>query len=119
MTDLYFYDYKFAIDIDGNGHSDRNIDYEMKRQKVIEPKLRCELMKIDPNKEKYLGTSNNHLINWNRRTKQNRLILVSNYVVCGKKKLRFFKNQETSALLDELGIRISLSSISLISDILF
>ena len=29
-----------------------------------------------------------------RRTKQNRLILVSNYAVCGKKKSRLIKNQE-------------------------
>ena len=29
--DLYFYDYKFAIEIDENGHSNRNFDYEIKR----------------------------------------------------------------------------------------
>ena len=29
-----------------------------------------------------------------RRTKQNRLMLVSNCAICGKKKLRFIKNQE-------------------------
>ena len=28
---LYFYDYKLAIGIDENGHSNRNIDYEIKR----------------------------------------------------------------------------------------
>ena len=26
--DLYFHDYKLAIEIDEDGHSDRNIDYE-------------------------------------------------------------------------------------------
>ena len=31
--DLYFHDYKFAIEIDENGHSDRNTDYEMKDKK--------------------------------------------------------------------------------------
>ena len=30
---LYFHDYKLAIEIDENGHSDRNTDYEIKRQK--------------------------------------------------------------------------------------
>ena len=31
-----------------------------------------------------------------RRTKQNRLMLVSHYVVCDKKKSRLIKNQEAS-----------------------
>ena len=31
--DLYFPDYKLAIEIDKNGRSDRNIDYEIKRKK--------------------------------------------------------------------------------------
>ena len=30
---LYFHDYKLAIEIDENGHSDRNTDYEIRRQK--------------------------------------------------------------------------------------
>ena len=34
-TDLYFHDYKLAIKIDENGHSDRNIDNETKNQKAI------------------------------------------------------------------------------------
>ena len=34
--DLYFLDYKLAIETDENGHSDRIIDYEIKRQKPIE-----------------------------------------------------------------------------------
>ena len=29
--DLYFYVYKLATEIDENGHSDRNIDYKIKR----------------------------------------------------------------------------------------
>ena len=33
-----------------------------------------------------------------RRTRQNRLTLVSNCAICGKKKSRFIKNQETSRL---------------------
>ena len=31
--DLYFYDYKLAIKIDGNGHSDKSINYELKKAK--------------------------------------------------------------------------------------
>ena len=33
--DLYFHDYKLAIEIDENGQGDRNIDYKIKRQKNI------------------------------------------------------------------------------------
>ena len=36
MTDLYFHDYKLAIEIYENEHRDRNIDYEVKKQKTIE-----------------------------------------------------------------------------------
>ena len=34
--DLYFHDNKLAKEIDENGHSDRDIDYKIKRQKAIE-----------------------------------------------------------------------------------
>ena len=33
--DLYFHDYKRTMEIYENGHSDRNIDYEIKKQKAI------------------------------------------------------------------------------------
>ena len=33
--DLYFHDYKLAIEIDENGHSERNIDYKIKGQKAM------------------------------------------------------------------------------------
>ena len=32
-TDFYFHGYKLSIEIDENGHSDRNIDYKIKRLK--------------------------------------------------------------------------------------
>ena len=41
-------------------------------------------------------------------------MLLSNLVVCGKKKLRFIKNQEAGGLLSKFWIKISL-----IADILF
>ena len=49
--DLYFHDYKLAIEIDENGHSDRNIDYKIKRQKTKEQELGCKFIRIDPDKE--------------------------------------------------------------------
>ena len=38
-TGLYFHYYKFSIKIGENGHSDRSIDYKVKRQKVIEEEI--------------------------------------------------------------------------------
>ena len=68
--DLYFHDYKLAIEIDENGRSDRNIDYEIKKKKKIEQELGCEFIRTDPGKEdfdkismKRLGTPNNCVIN--------------------------------------------------------
>ena len=49
-VDLYFHDYKLAIEVDENGLSDRNIDYEIKRQKAIEQELSCKYIRIDPEK---------------------------------------------------------------------
>ena len=34
--ELYSHDYKLAIEIDENGHNDRNIDYKRKRQKAMQ-----------------------------------------------------------------------------------
>ena len=46
--DAYFPKYKLAIEIDEHGHNDRDIDYEIKRQKAIENKLGSELIRINP-----------------------------------------------------------------------
>ena len=51
--DLYFHDYKLAIEIDQNVHSDRNIHYEIKRQKAIEQALCHMFIRIDPGKEDF------------------------------------------------------------------
>ena len=55
MTDIYDYihDYKLAIETDENGCSDRSIDYEIKRQKVIEQNLECKFIRIGPDKEDF------------------------------------------------------------------
>ena len=39
------------MDIVENGHSDSNIDYETKRQKVIEQELACRFFRVNPDKE--------------------------------------------------------------------
>ena len=46
--DAYFPKYKLAIEIDEHGHNDRDIDYEIKRQKAIENKLGSEFIRINP-----------------------------------------------------------------------
>ena len=37
-----------TISLQQNGRSERNIDYEIERQKAIEQKLRCKIVRIDP-----------------------------------------------------------------------
>ena len=39
------------MDTDENGHSDRNIDYKIKRQKAREQEIGCKFIRIDPDKE--------------------------------------------------------------------
>ena len=46
---MYFHDYKFVLEIDENGHIDRNIDYEEAKEQ--EPG--CKLIIIDPHKEEF------------------------------------------------------------------
>ena len=66
---VHFPDYKLATETDENGHSERNIDYEIRRQKPKEQELGCEFIRINPDKEDFdifkaineIGTSNNQL----------------------------------------------------------
>ena len=51
MIDLYFHDYKHAIEINKNGHSDRNIDCKINRKKAIEQELGCKFIRIDADKD--------------------------------------------------------------------
>ena len=47
--DIYFHKYKLAIEIDELGHNDRNIDYEMQRQRELErEELDCVFIRINP-----------------------------------------------------------------------
>ena len=49
--DLYFHEYKLAIEADELGHNDRNIDYQIQRQKPIEKELGCVFIRINPEEE--------------------------------------------------------------------
>ena len=51
--DLYFRDYKLGVEIDENGHKDRNEEYESQRQKEIETELGRKFIRINPDKENF------------------------------------------------------------------
>ena len=51
--DEYFSKYELAIDVDEQGHKDRNIDYQIQRQKALEKNLGCEFITINPVKENF------------------------------------------------------------------
>ena len=51
--DLYFHDYKLAIEVDEFGLSERNIDYEIEIQKAIEKELACKFIRINPDVKDY------------------------------------------------------------------
>ena len=50
-TDAYFLKHKLVIEVDEQGHNDRDINYEIRRQKAIEKELDCEFIRINPAKE--------------------------------------------------------------------
>ena len=47
-TDLYFHEYRLAIQVDKKGHKDRITDHEIQRQKVLEKELGCKFIRINP-----------------------------------------------------------------------
>ena len=46
--DLYFHKCDLTIEVDELGHNDRNIDYEIQRQKALEKELDCIFIRINP-----------------------------------------------------------------------
>ena len=49
--DLYFHDYRLAMETNENCHSDRNFDYEIKRQKSLKQELNCAFIRVDDQKD--------------------------------------------------------------------
>ena len=47
----FFPEYQLATEIDEQGHNDRDIDYEIERQKAIEKQIGCKFIRINPAKE--------------------------------------------------------------------
>ena len=53
------------------------------------------------------------------KTSNDKIMILSKFVICGSKKSKFIKEQEAKGLLSSLGIRTPLSKIPLLGDILF
>ena len=58
--DLYFHKYKLTIEVDELGHTDRNINNEIERQKALEKELNCVFIRINPDEKDFtiLKTTN-------------------------------------------------------------
>ena len=51
--DVYFHDYKLAVETDKKDHQDRDISCEIERQKALEKELSCKFIRINPDKENF------------------------------------------------------------------
>ncbi|CCV01980.1 hypothetical protein IIV22A_136L [Invertebrate iridescent virus 22] len=49
--DLYFPEYKLAIECDEFDHKDRSFDYEYNREEYIKKKLKCTFLRFNPNEK--------------------------------------------------------------------
>ena len=49
--DLYFHEYKLAIEVDELGHTNKNINNEIERQKALEKELNCVFIRINPDEK--------------------------------------------------------------------
>ena len=51
--DLYFHKYKLVIEVDELGHTNRNINNEIERQKALEKELNCIFIRINPEEKHF------------------------------------------------------------------
>ena len=51
--DPYFHEYKLAIEVDELGHNDRNIEFQIQRQRATEKELGCVAIRINPDEENF------------------------------------------------------------------
>ena len=52
-VDCYLPDYVIAIEIDENGHDDRDPEYEVKREAYITRKLKCKFLRVNPDDKEF------------------------------------------------------------------
>ena len=70
--------------MDENGHKDRNIDYEIKRQKAVERERDCEFIRIKPGEKNF--------------DMDIRIDKIPNYIVKPSKKLSTDKIKKTTRI---------------------
>ena len=58
---------------------------------------------------KYIKNNNPKIV----RNRQNRLLMQTNYAICGSKNSRFIKEQQAMGILSNLGIKTPLSKVPL------
>ena len=51
--DAYFLKHKLAIEVDETRHNDRDLEYEIERQKTLEKELDCKFIRINPSRENF------------------------------------------------------------------
>ena len=51
--DLYFHENKLAIEVDELGHTNRNTNNEIERQKSLEKELNCIFVRINPDEKHF------------------------------------------------------------------
>ena len=132
MNDIYFPEYKLAVEIDEYNHEDRDTVCEIKRQKALEKELGCKFVRINPDKESFnvfKAINETSMLTYCLKckkitenidakilkTKNGRFMLSSECAVCGSKKSKFMKEQEAKQLLSSLGIRTPLSQVPLLN----
>ena len=64
--DIYFHDYRLAIEVDEKGHKDRNTNDEIQGQKALEKELGCKFIRINSDEEifnifKTINETNRHI----------------------------------------------------------
>ena len=61
--------------------------------------------------KKYTENTNPKIV----RNRQNRIMIQSNFAICGSKKSRFIKEQKALGILSNLGIKTPLSQVPLLN----
>ena len=51
--DIYFTKYCLAVEIDEKGHTDRDLEFEKKRQEALEKKRNCTFIRINTSRENF------------------------------------------------------------------
>ena len=61
------------MEVDENGHIDRNIDYDINWQKAIEQEVGCKFIRIDPDEEEFdIFRAINEMIRYIKLKKSNK-----------------------------------------------